>query len=124
MAIFSKYLKLEKMDISDGEYSTIKNQIEWATSLPYNHEIIPTELNGDVSKRNVYKFILNVQKSLNKKLFGLKHVKQQLLLILNNTINPTSVNIKKCVALCEPPGTGKSTIPKAFAKPIELQYYN
>lgn len=112
--IFSDYLKLENHSYRDSEYSTIKNQIEWQLKLPYDKKITP-------EYKNKKEFFENVQKTLNIELYGLDQVKQKLLFLLNNTLT-TDNKSRKCVALCGPPGTGKTAIASAFAKSVGLPF--
>ncbi len=111
--LYSKYLKWQELQITDTEYATLKNQIEWATSLPYNNVIENRETDKN-------KFFIKIQSILDRKLYGLSVVKQKLLLLLNNSI--TSPNARKAIALCGPPGTGKSVIAKAFAEAVGLPF--
>jgi ATP-dependent Lon protease len=112
--IYEKYLKLEKMDISDSEYTNLKNNIEWSISIPYNIVRNPFQ------DKSTFDIISNTKKYLDSKLFGMEKVKQQLLLLLNNCL--TSPNAKKAIALCGQPGVGKTSIAKTFAEAIGLPF--
>jgi len=115
--IYSKYIKLEKMSIMDSEFTGLKNQIEWSLSLPYDKSMTPQQFKN----QDITNYMLETKMRLNKELDCLESVKNQLLLLLNDSF--TSNNSKKAIALCGPPGTGKTSIAKAFAIAIGLPYY-
>ena len=106
--IYSKILKLSDMDNHSGDYFQLKHQIDWLLSLPFDNIKIVEISFPDVKNK------------LDDQLFGLENVKEQLLVLLNNSLcNP---NAKKCIALSGPPGVGKTSIAKAFANAINLPF--
>jgi len=67
------------------------------------------------------KFMENVITSLDLELYGMKHVKEQLLLFLNSKL--TNPNMKGCsLALVGPPGVGKTTIARYLAEIMEWPF--
>lgn len=106
--IYEKWLKLENLGPSDSEYSSRKNWIEWAVDMPYRKTV------------QVDKPITDVYENMNKYLYGMNSIKEQLMLLYNDV--STSDKIQKAVALCGPPGTGKTSIAEAFAKSVGLPF--
>ena len=109
-SLYAKYLKLDKMDISDTCYSTLKDQIEWSLQLPYTKRYNRDD--GRTSVNNT-EFLVRVATELDRNLFGLNDVKERLLLILNDSLH--SPHAEKTIALCGPSGIGKTAIAKTFA---------
>jgi ATP-dependent Lon protease len=123
-SLFTKYLKLEKLDVTDSSYATIKDQIEWVLKLPFGRLTSVTKLShfsGSEGDRQMIRDLLrSVRVSLDDKLFGLDKVKEKLLMLLNDSI--TCPATRKSVALCGPPGVGKTAIAKAFAEAVGLPF--
>lgn len=112
--LYGKYLKLSEMSPTDPEYSTTKNQLDWYLKLPYNKTILAS------TAPTHSQMILNSQEKLNSELFGLQKIKKQLMLLFNDSL--ISEKAEKAIALLGPPGTGKTSIAKAFAKSIGLPF--
>lgn len=110
--LYSKYLQLENLRPEDHDYSGQKTWLEQAVSIPYNISVKFTGCTRDI--------ITNIKQKLDNELFGMPSVKNELLMALNNSI--TSPNSRKCIALCGPPGVGKTSIAKAFASSIGVPF--
>lgn len=108
--IFRKYKELCQMDTGNEEYVKLKNWIHWATEFPYDKMI--SFMYSDVTK-----ILQNVRSELDKELYGMENVKQQLLIFLNaRLLNPST---KKCnLGLVGPPGVGKTMIARIIAKSL------
>lgn len=111
--LYGKYLRLERMDVTDVMYSTLKDQIDWSISLPYDTRF---NLKVEDNPQAKSEFLAKFSERLDKELYGMNPVKERLILLLNNSLN--SKNAKKSVALCGPPGTGKTAVAQAFAKSL------
>lgn len=85
--------------------------------LPYNN----VKLFGPEKRKDILPFLRNVKESLDSSLYGLEDVKEQLLLYINNKITNPSSN-KNNLALCGPPGVGKTALIKAVADALKLPF--
>ena len=106
-AIYRRYEDLQGLEGNSEEYSKLKQWLTWATSIP--HDKIKR-----VTVPNATDFILEASKRLDKELFGMRKVKEQVLLFLSARIkNP---ELKRCnLGLVGPPGVGKTQIARMIA---------
>lgn len=120
--LYEKYRRLESIQPQEAEYSTIKTQLEWGLSLPYDNVApSPIDLNKS-SPIEIEKFFSNFQKRMDEELFGLKVAKQKITLLLSDSYSRSNSN--KVIALCGPTGIGKTSIAEAFAKAANLPFAN
>jgi ATP-dependent Lon protease len=114
--IYSKYLELlEKKNGQDDEYFKLKNWIQTALKLPYdNLKVVNIDL-------NYCNYLTQVKSILNKELYGMDKVKEQLLLFIHSKlINP---NVKGCcLGLVGEPGVGKTSIARCLAKILNIPF--
>lgn len=105
------YRRFQEMSLSekiDEEYAKIKNWLNWAVELPYDN-IKSLEIS------NPTKFISDAKKRLDEELYGMKNVKEQILLFLNAKINNPSM-IHTNLALIGKPGVGKTHIARLLSE--------
>lgn len=97
--------EIELMELSMSEEThKHKRWLTTALSLPYN------KLYKDVANRKVGDIISHVKKELDKNLYGMDKVKEQLLLFLNSKLRHEGM--KGCsIGLIGPPGVGKCLDP-------------
>jgi len=114
--IYSRYKELQNMSSSDDEKGKLQHWINWAISIP--HDEIKT---FPFSKNKLTNFLIYVSKTLDKELYGMKYVKEQILLFVSSKIqNP---HMKKCsLGLIGMPGTGKTHISRLLAKILDFPF--
>ena len=114
--IYSKYKELKLMSSYDEEKGKLRNWLNWAISIPHDDiKIFP------FSKNQLTDFLRHVSKTLDQELYGMKLVKEQILLFVSSKIqNP---HIKKCsLGLVGKPGTGKTAISRLLAKVLDFPF--
>ena len=114
--IYSRYKEMKEMSSNDEEKGKLKHWLNWAISIP--HDDIKT---FPFSKNQLTDFIRHVSKSLDKELYGMKLVKEQILLFISSKIqNP---HMKKCsLGLVGLPGTGKTAISRLLAQILDFPF--
>ena len=105
--IYQKYKKLTNISPSDTEYYKLKEWLDYAIKIPTT--IKPNQI------ANIGNFLSDIKKSLDKELYGMDSVKEELLMAINQRLtNPTKADTS--IALVGPPGVGKTKIISALAK--------
>lgn len=109
--LHKKYNKLQSSDSSDSY--KINDWIEHVLELPT--EIV------EINKSNITNQIFKLMECLNEKIFGLDHVKEQI--IETFCAIATNNNYKKnVIALAGPPGVGKTAIASTIARAMNLPF--
>ena len=106
--IYRRYEELMKLETSNEEYSKLSNWLECAVSMPYDNV-------KKIKMKSITKFIKLASKKLDETLYGMKNVKEQILLYLSaKLMNP---NMKKTnLGLIGPPGVGKTSIARLISE--------
>ena len=114
--IYNKYKEFEKMLTTDDEKSKLFVWLNWAISLPYDKIKIFPFSSSDIST-----FLKKISNELDKELYGMKNVKEQIILFVSTKIqNP---HMKNCsLALIGPPGVGKTNISRLLAKVLDFPF--
>jgi ATP-dependent Lon protease len=114
--IYNRYKELQHMNSHDDEKGKLKNWLNWAVSIPHDKvKIFP------FSKSDLTQFLLQVSSTLDKELYGMKTVKEQILLFVSSKMS--SPNMKKCsLGLVGHPGTGKTHISRLLAKVLNFPF--
>lgn len=109
--IYRRYEELLSLDTTNDEYGKLKHWLKWATEIP--HDII-----NNHKVDNITTFIKNASEKLNKELYGMEKIKEQILLFLSAKImNP---NMKRSnLGLVGPPGVGKTAIARMIANLLD-----
>lgn len=114
-SIYKKYLEFISMSNNDDEKVKLNSWLNWVINIPFNKiKKFPIDC-------NVSSILRNLSKSLDKELYGMNNVKEQILLFVSAKIqNP---NLKKCsLGLVGSPGTGKTAISRLLAKVIDFPF--
>lgn len=112
--IYSKFEKLRTISSKDDEYSKLMNWIKQALQLPYEqYKQIEFKTVSDITEK--------LYKALNERLYGMKKVKEELLLfIMSKLLNPT---MKGCsLGLIGKPGCGKTSIIRILSEILDLPF--
>ena len=114
--IYKKYLEWSGTDSDHHDYHKMKSWLYSATQLPYdNIKPLPCQ------KIQFSKFLKKVLKKLNKELYGMNRIKEQIMIFLNTKLN--NPKMKGCsLGLVGPPGVGKTTIAKCLAKCLDWPF--
>lgn len=114
--ILSEYINGMKLS-TDEKYKTI----QWAkyiTSMP--SEIKPFPITSQSPVEEIRNFCANTRQKFDAKIFGMKPVKNYL---INYVMHIVSCSAKSNIlALCGPPGIGKTTIANSIAECIGLPF--
>ena len=114
MYLYRKYIKLEDSEHKDEEYIKNKLVLQEAFQLPFNKVF-------DIEIENKSQVLKKVQDVFDDELYGMKNVKEQILLFINNKLHHP--NMKGCcIGLIGPPGVGKTTIANCIAKIFQLPF--
>jgi ATP-dependent Lon protease len=114
--IYGQYKRYLSVNSDNDVYEKLKYWLEWATCLPYdNYKIFPFD------KKNLTSFLHKVESKMNDELYGMKSVKEQILIFLNAKI--TNPAMKNCsLGLIGPPGTGKTYISRLLATILDFPF--
>ena len=114
--IYRKYKELENLPVDDGEYGKLKHWLDWAMTIP--HDNIKKFDWGSKTSTN---FLKNVSNMLNKELYGMDVVKEQILLFVSSKIyNP---KMKNCsLGLIGDVGVGKTRISRLLAHILNFPF--
>lgn len=112
--IYQKFHELYKQRLYEDEFGKLKNWISTAISLP--HDNIKT-----IQYDNIRTFMKRVADRLDEEFYGMKSVKEQILLFLNSKL--LYPNMKKCVlGLIGAAGTGKTSITRTLADIMDIPF--
>lgn len=112
------YKRMLTYNSNDTSYASYKEKVNWCLQLPWNKEapLLPKGTGIDIHKD----WLMKVRRRLDEELYGMNDIKDELIRICN-----TRLRVKSSVAsiaLCGPPGVGKTSIATAFAKAIGLPF--
>lgn len=108
--IYDKYLQMINMD--SDEASKYRAWIETALSIPYMAKPISID-------KPIDQVINRMSQRLDKKIYGMREAKEELLCIVANMINnPNTKN--KAIGMYGPPGIGKTMIVGILAEELNL----
>jgi ATP-dependent Lon protease len=117
--MFRVWESIKGLRESDEEYVKKRQQLEYALDMPT--DIVETPLTNCGDKVKTNQFLAQLQKTLDKDLYGMKPVKQKILEVMAKYMaNPNSK--RKQMALVGPPGVGKTAIARSLAKVLNLPF--
>lgn len=116
--IFYKFLELKEKTDHDDEYYKLKKWIQYALSLPFDRiKAYPNLKKGE----ELTGLLQRMKSTLDQELYGMKKVKEQILLFLHNKLLYPEMK-GCCLGLVGPPGVGKTTIARCLAKILDFPF--
>lgn len=113
--IYREYKRLGEIRFTDDEYPKLKDWLYKCLSIPFNSLPIRVPQGG------ISSFISSAKSLLDKKLYGMNNVKEQILLYLNAKINKFE-NKHNVLGLLGPPGVGKTAIARSLSEILNLPF--
>lgn len=112
--LYDKCLQLDTLE-PGTTYTSIKETLDWWVSLPHG-KMAPLPFDpATCTNQDVINYSLKILKAFDEELYGMSLIKVRFVEILNNHITSEG----RCggqLALCGPPGVGKTAVGKAIAK--------
>lgn len=119
--ILKHYSNLKTLDPGSSEHYKNNLFVDWCMKIPFGEfKQFPVKYNV-TPKDDVKLFVNKIAKSLNDSIWGLSHVKNEIVnFIVKMITNPKSK--RNILALYGNPGTGKSKFVQVLAKELSLPY--
>jgi ATP-dependent Lon protease len=115
--VFEKYLTLKNLDIGDSNHGKLTEWIDWALSIPSKEKKIAVTNKNNA--RN--KFISSLRAKLDKRLYGMDLVKEEIMCVVNDYITKKGSS-NKGLALVGNPGIGKTTLIRILAECLDIPF--
>ncbi len=109
--VYSRYQQL-----SGEDSGKLKNWIQTTLSVPTDILDLNVNLDTPCARDN---YLTNIKKTLDAELYGMTHVKEQILFFINNRIGKSDTRAN-ALALEGLPGIGKTCIVQALSKALEI----
>jgi len=117
--LLAQYEQMLSYPTDSTTHTSLKEEIEWSIKLPYQKREIDPYVYMNNSQLN--KFYCEIQKKLDKELFGMEKVKNRILHILNDR-KSSGDECGRNIALVGNPGVGKTEIGKVLGKILNKKF--
>ena len=109
------------MKMTGSDYSKTMNWLETVCNIPHN-KFKPMRVDMSNDKEEIKQFFEDVKSNLDKHIYGLEDVKEEILEFIARKIRNNDGK-GHVLALCGPAGVGKSKILKCLAESLELPFF-
>jgi len=106
---------------NDSEFHKLKDWINKILTVPFNETKNIIFNNDIITCNNINKIMLDIKNSLDKEIYGMNQIKEELLIILNHKINNPNSS-EHSIALIGPPGIGKTKLIRTFANILNIPF--
>lgn len=115
VVIYQKFIELQSLRHDDSEYSKLLNWIKSAIELPFD------KIKTFSFQSSMTTFLQYASNRMDRELFGMKKVKEQLLFFINAKLtNPTMKRTN--LGLVGPPGVGKTSIARLLSTILDIGF--
>jgi ATP-dependent Lon protease len=119
VVLYNKFKYFSNLSDNSSEHPKLLNWLETILNLPT--EVKPLSINLTDGNKHINKFLYGIKEKLDKEIYGMTKVKEQILFVLNSMIaNPNSKGIG--MALVGPQGVGKTELANVIAKAIDIPF--
>lgn len=112
--LFQKFNELDSREYHDEEYYKLYYWFKKALELPYNKIV-------EIKTDDTTKLLQDIRSSLDKELYGMDKVKEQILLYVHNKLMFPSTQ-SQCLGLIGPPGVGKTSIALCLSNILKIPF--
>lgn len=113
--IYQKYIN---NNINSSDFHKIKEWINTVVSIPFNiSKYIDCSLTNNINQKISY-----IKKRLDEEIYGMKSIKEELLLVIFQRLSNPTATTNSPIALVGPPGIGKTSIVKILASILSIPF--
>lgn len=112
--LFQKFNELDSREYLDEEYYKLYYWFKKALELPYDKIV-------EIKTDKTTELLQNIRLSLDKELYGMEKVKEQILLYVHNKLMFPSTQ-SQCLGLIGPPGVGKTSIALCLSTILNIPF--
>lgn len=112
--LFQKCNELDSREYYDEEYYKLLSWFRKSLQLPFDNMI-------SIQHENTTNLLITMKNLLDKELFGMDKVKEQILLYTHNRLLYPSTQ-SQCLGLIGPPGVGKTSIALCLSKIFQIPF--
>lgn len=115
--ILKHYNNMKRLDPTSSEYYKNQMFVDLSLSFPWNKSF---DIKTSLQEKSIKAFISNIKAEMDKEIFGMENVKNEILNIVCKIITNPSSN-RNIIALCGAAGVAKTKFFQILAKTLDIQ---